>query len=111
MTIDTGTFLLYLLVCAGVTYLIRALPLVLIKRQIQNRFLRSLIYYIPFAVLTVMTIPAIFYSTDSLWSAIAGFAVALLLAYLRCNLLIVALSACGTVLCVDLLMRYVFQVL
>ncbi|MBR6410516.1 MAG: AzlD domain-containing protein [Clostridia bacterium] len=111
MTMDVGTFFLYLLVCAGVTYLIRTVPLLLIKHQIRNRFIRSLIYYIPFAVLTVMTIPAVLYSTDSMWSAIAGLVVALVLAYFNFSLLIVSLSACGTVLCAELLMRYVFHVL
>jgi len=57
-----NNFFLYLAVMAGVTYLIRMLPLVLMRRKLQNRFLLSFLYYIPYAVLSVMTIPAIFYA-------------------------------------------------
>ena len=74
-------FLKYLLVMAGVTYLIRMIPLVLIRRKIENRFIRSFLYYIPYAVLSVMTIPAIFSSTGSVPSAVCGFAVAILLSF------------------------------
>ena len=57
--IRTEVFFLYLLVMAGVTYLIRMLPLVLCRKKIENRFIRSFLYYIPYAVLSAMTIPAI----------------------------------------------------
>lgn len=99
-------FMLYLLVMAGVTYLVRMLPMVLVKKKIKNTFIRSFLYYVPYAVLSVMTIPAIFYSTSYLVSAIAGFAVALLLSYFNRSLLTVAASACGTVLVVELIMKY-----
>lgn len=95
-------FLPYLLVTAGVTYLIRAIPLVLVKKKIQNRFILSFLHYIPYAVLSVMTIPAIFYSTGEPISAIVGFTVALLLAYREKSLLQVAAAACGAVLLVQL---------
>ena len=97
-------FLPYLLVTAGVTYLIRAIPLVLVKKKIQNRFILSFLHYIPYAVLSVMTIPAIFYSTGEPISAIVGFTVALLLAYREKSLLQVAAAACGAVLLVQLCM-------
>ena len=58
-----SNFYVYLLVMAGVTYLIRMLPLVLLKKKITNRFLLSFLYYIPYAVLAVMTVPAIFSAT------------------------------------------------
>jgi branched-subunit amino acid transport protein len=77
---DTS-FFVYLLVAAGVTYLIRMLPLVLVKKKIQNRFVLSFLHYIPYAVLSVMTIPAIFYSTGSAISAVLGFITAMILAY------------------------------
>ncbi len=64
-----------LAVMAGVTYLVRMLPLVLVKKKIENRFINSFLYYVPYAVLAVMTVPAIFSSTASLPSAIAGFVV------------------------------------
>ena len=92
---DMRWFLACLLVSAGVTYLVRAVPLVLIKKKITNRFLRSFLYYIPYAVLAVMTVPAMFYATDSRLSAAVGFAVAAVLSYFRKSLLTVAASACG----------------
>jgi len=97
------TFLVYLLVTAGVTYLIRMLPLVLVKKKIENRFVLSFLYYIPYAVLSVMTIPAIFYSTSSVISAALGFATAMVLAYFEKSLLKVAAFSCLTVLIVELI--------
>jgi len=101
----TVWFLVCLLTTAGVTYLVRMLPLVLIKRRITNRFIRSFLYYIPYAVLAVMTIPAIFYATDSPLSAIIGFAVAVVLAWFEKSLLTVAASACGAVLLTELILH------
>jgi len=91
------TFFLYLLVTAGVTYLIRMLPLVLMKKKIRNRFLLSFLHYIPYSVLAVMTIPAIFYATE-LIPAVAGFVIAVFLAYRGKSLLTVAAAACTAVL-------------
>ncbi len=101
-------FLIYLLVMAGVTYLIRMLPLALVKRKIKNRFLLSFLYYMPYAVLAVMTVPAIFYATGSLVSAILGFLVAVVLSYFRKSLLTVAAFSCLAVLLCDLAIYYVF---
>lgn len=97
-------FFLYLLVTAGVTYLVRAVPLVLVKGKIRNRFVLSFLHYIPYAVLSVMTIPAIFYATGERVSAIVGFAVAMALAYLERSLVQVAAGACGAVLLVQLIL-------
>ena len=71
---------LYILVMAAVTYLIRLLPLTLIRRPIQNRFLKSFLYYVPYACLMAMTFPAVFYATDHPAAAVAGVAVATVLA-------------------------------
>ena len=90
-------FWLYLLVTAGVTYLIRMLPLVLMKKKITNRFILSFLHYIPYSVLAVMTIPAIFYATSPI-PAVAGFITALFLAYKGRSLLTVSAAACGAVL-------------
>lgn len=90
-------FFLYLLVMAGVTYLIRMIPLVLIKKKITNRTILSFLHYIPFTVLAVMTVPAIFSSTSSVLSATCGFAVAILLAFRRKSLLTVAAFSSLTV--------------
>lgn len=97
------SFWVYLLTMAGITYLIRMLPLVLIKRKITNGFIISFLYYIPYAVLSVMTIPAIFTSTSSLTSAIIGFAVAVVLAYFEKSLLTVAACSCAAVFFVELI--------
>lgn len=96
-------FWIYLLVTAGVTYLVRAVPLVLVKGKIRNRFVLSFLHYIPYAVLSVMTIPAIFYASGEPVSAIVGFLVAVLLAYREKSLVQVAAAACAAVLIVQLL--------
>ena len=101
-------FFIYLLVMAGVTYLIRMLPLVLVKKKIRNRFLLSFLYYMPYAVLAVMTLPAIFYATGSPISAALGFLTAVVLAYFRKSLLTVAACSCLAVLLCDLAIYYVF---
>lgn len=95
-------FLWYLLVMAGTTYLVRMLPLVLFRKKIRNRYIRSFLYYIPYSVLTVMTVPAIFFSTGHIISAIAGTLVALTLSYKRKSLIVVALFAAFAVLCAEL---------
>ncbi len=88
---------LYILVMAGVTYLIRMLPLTLFQKPIQSCFWRSFLYYVPYACLTAMTIPAIFYATQSPVSAVAGLAAALALGWLGKGLLTVAAGACVVV--------------
>lgn len=98
------SFVTGLLVAAGVTYLVRMVPLVLVKKKIQNRFIRSFLYYVPYAVLGVMTIPAIFYSTSSFTSAAIGFAVAVILSYFERSLLAVAAASCAAVLIAEIVM-------
>lgn len=102
------SFGLYLLTMAGVTYLVRMLPMVLIKKKIENRFLLSLLYYIPYAVLTVMTVPAILYSTSSVLSAVVGTATALVLAFFNKGLLTVAGFSCAAVLITELILQFAF---
>ena len=92
-----NNFSIYLLACAGITYLIRMLPLVLVKKKIKNKFLLSFLYYIPYAVLSVMTIPAIFYATSSTISAIVGVLTAVILAYFEKSLVTVAAVSCMAV--------------
>ena len=84
---------LYVLVMAGVTYLIRMLPLTLFRKKIRSRFFRSFLYYVPYAVLSAMTIPAIFYATGSTVTSLVGTAVAVALAYMNMPLIVVALAA------------------
>lgn len=90
---DTKKFFLYLLVCAGVTYLIRMIPLVLCRGKLENVYIRSFLAYVPFAVLGAMTFPAIFISTGALFSGIIGTVVALILAFRRKGLVQVAVGA------------------
>ncbi len=94
----TKGFWLYLLVAAGVTYLVRMLPLVLVKKPIKNTFILSFLHYIPYAVLTVMTVPAVFFATSSWISAAVGVLIAVLLAYRERGLMIVAFGSCAGVL-------------
>ena len=101
------TFLIYLLVMAGVTYLIRMIPLVLVKKKIKNKFLLSFLHYIPYAVLTVMTIPAIFYSTSHISSAVVGFVFALVFSYFNKSLLTVAAFSCSAVFVTELLLIFI----
>ena len=83
---------IYMAVKAGVTYLIRMIPFTLFRQKIQSPFFRSLLHYIPYAVLSAMTIPAIFTSTGSLPTSLAGTIVAVVLAYLGKPLIVVALA-------------------
>jgi len=93
---------LYILVMAGVTYLIRVLPLTLIRRQIRNKTLRSFLYYVPYVTLAVMTFPAILSATSEIWSALAAFLIAVVLAYRGGSLFKVAIGACLTVFLTEL---------
>ena len=102
---DTPRFLLCLLVMAGVTYLIRMLPLVCFRKPIRSRFARSFLHYVPYAALSAITLPAIFSATASPLSAAAGLMTALRLAYRACSLISVAAGACGTVLLCEWAMR------
>ena len=90
------SIVIYLVVMAGVTYLVRMIPFTLFRQKIRSRFFRNFLYYIPYAVLSAMTIPAIFYSTNSMPTAIAGAVVAVVLAYCRLPLIVVALAAAAT---------------
>ncbi len=103
----TDKFWLYLLVMAGVTYLIRMIPLVLVKKKIKNSFLYSFLYYIPYAVLSVMTIPAIFYAVEHKISAIFGFLAAVITAYFGKGLVVVAAISCSAVFVSEMIIRFI----
>lgn len=93
---------LYILVMAGVTYLIRLLPLTLIRKEIQSSYIKSFLYYVPYVTLSVMTFPAILEATSSVWSAAVGFIVALILAYHKKSLITVSMASCAFVFIVEL---------
>ncbi len=94
----------YIIVMAVVTYLIRMIPFTFFRKKIRSRFFRSFLYYIPYAVLSAMTIPAIFYTTHNIYTAIAGTAVAIVLALFEMPLIVVALAASGSAFLLGLLM-------
>ena len=96
--------LAYIAVMALVTYLIRMLPLTLIRKKIENRFIRSFLYYVPYATLAAMTFPAILTATGSVISAALGFIAALILALRGKSLLTVAVFASAVVLVCELLL-------
>ena len=103
MTFDLQRVLLSVAIMAVVTYIIRVLPLAIFKKKIQNRFIRSFLAYVPYAVLAAMTFPAILYSTGSMATAAGGFAAALLLAYKNKSLIIVAFGACAVSFLISLI--------
>lgn len=97
------SLIVYILVMAGVTYLIRMIPFTLFRKEIKSNFIKSLLYYLPYAVLSAMTIPAIFYSTGNITTAIVGTIVAVIVAFLDKPLIIVALSAAASALITGLI--------
>lgn len=99
--------LIYILIMAAVTYLIRMLPLTLIRREIKNKTIRSFLYYVPYVTLAVMTFPAIVSATGSVISGILGFIVALALAICGLGLFPVAVGASVVVLICELVMMYI----
>ncbi len=82
---------------AGVTYLIRMLPFAFFQKKIKSVFVKSFLYYVPYAVLSAMTIPAIFYSTGNMITAVVGTVAAFVLAYFDLPLIVVALAASASV--------------
>ena len=97
----------YVAVMAVTTYLIRAIPLTLMKKPIRSRFLRSFLHYVPTACLTAMTFPAILTATDHVISGAAGLVVGVLLALKNKSLIVVAVASCAAVFIVDQLMRFI----
>ena len=96
-------FWIYLLILAGSTYLIRAIPFALLTRKVENRFVRSFLYYIPYSVLAAMTLPAALYATGNTLAAVLGLLVGGIFAIKGKNLTLVAAVACVTALAVDLI--------
>lgn len=93
---------IYILIMFGVTYLIRVLPLTLIRKEIKNRTIRSFLYYVPYVTLAIMTFPAILDATNSTWSALAALIVGILLAWFGRSLFQVAVIACAVVFVLEL---------
>ena len=100
-------FLVYLLVMAGVTYLVRMIPMVLIKEKIKNKYILSFLHYIPYTVLSAMTVPACFYATDSPITAAVGFIIAIIASLFERSLIQVAALSCAGVLLTKIVMMLV----
>ena len=94
---------MYILVMAVTTYLIRAVPITLMRKEIKNRTFCSFLTYVPYVTLAVMTFPAILSITDSPWISWVGFLVAMVLAYCRASLFVVSLGSCILVFILQLL--------
>jgi len=98
----THNVLIYIACMAGVTYLIRVLPLTLIRKEIKNKTVKSFLYYVPYVTLAVMTFPAILSATQSPIAALVALIAAMLLAYLGRGLFFTAVSACVVVFVLEL---------
>ena len=85
-----------------VTYLIRVLPLTLIRRQITNRTIRSFLYYVPYVTLAVMTFPAILTATQSPLSGALALIAGLVMAWFGCSLFQVSVACCVVVFLTEL---------
>ena len=93
----------YIAVMAIVTYLIRTLPLTLVRREIKNVYIRSFLYYVPYVTLSVMTFPSMMDATNSQWSGLAALVVGLVLAWRGASLFKVAVAACAVVYVLELI--------
>ncbi len=98
------TFWLYTLTMAMTTYLIRMLPLTLMRKDVKSVFLRSFLHYVPYAVLAAMTVPAIFTATGDVRTALPGVIVAVILAWRGLGLVAVAGGACVAVALAQMLL-------
>lgn len=96
----------YIAVMAAVTFLIRVLPLTVIRKKITNKTLRSFLYYVPYVTLSVMTFPAILEATNSIWSGVAALVSGVLLAYFGVSLFGVAVCSCAVVFVIELILKF-----
>ena len=97
---------IYILIMASVTYLVRVIPLVLIRREIKNRTLRSFLYYVPYVTLSVMTVPAIIDATRTPIAGGAALVVGLILAAKKVSMFKVALTCSAVVLVLELIILH-----
>lgn len=98
----SGNIYIYIAVMALVTYLIRVLPLTLIRKQIKNKFLKSFLYYVPYVTLAVMTFPAIIHATQSIYSGLLALVVGIVVAWFGLDLFKTAVSCCSVVFLLEL---------
>ena len=98
---------IYIFIMFAVTYLIRLLPLTLIRKKITNKTLRSFLFYVPYVTLAVMTFPAILEATNSFWSGLLALISGFLLAYFGVSLFGVAVCSCAVVFITELVIKYI----
>lgn len=96
---------IYIAIMAIVTYLIRVLPLTLIRKEIKNQFIRSFLHYVPYVTLAVMTFPAILHATNSIWSGLAALVVGIVLAWTGRSLFQVSVLACVVVYVLEIFIK------
>ena len=96
---------IYILIMALTIFMIRVLPLTLIRKKIKNKVLRSFLFYVPYVTLAVMTFPAILEATSSFWSGLSALIAGILLAYFGVSLFGVAVCSCAVVFIVELLLK------
>ena len=99
-------FIPYLIIIAGVTYLIRMIPMALIRKKIKNKFILSFLYYVPYAVLSAMVVPALFFASGNVITASVGFAVSVFVAIFTKSLVLVATCSCLSVFVTEFIFRY-----
>ncbi len=102
---DNKQFFIYLILIAGLTYLIRVIPFNLFKNKIKNKYINSFLHYIPYTVLAAMTFPAALFVTGSIYTAILGLIVALVLALKKCSLTVVAVTSCVAVFILEFILN------
>ena len=100
-------FWIYLLSLAGSTYLVRAIPFAAMRKKIENRFITAFLYYIPYAVLSAMTLPAAFYATGNVISGAVGLAVGGFFAYRGKGLTLVAVVSCAAAFLAECVIRLI----
>lgn len=92
---------IYILIMISVTYLIRMLPLTLMRKPIRNTFLTSFLYYVPYVTLSVMTFPAILHTTESPVAGAVAFVAGIIAAWRGANLFKVAILCCVIVFALE----------
>ena len=95
---------IYILIMAAVTFVIRVLPLTLIRRQIKNQFIRSFLYYVPYVTLAVMTFPAIMQATQTPVAGLVALIVGIVAAWMGADLFKVAVACSAVVLMLEFIM-------
>lgn len=98
----TQNVYIYIFIMAAVTYAIRVLPLTLIRKPINNQFIQSFLYYVPYVTLAVMTFPAIVHATQSPISGAIALIIGMLVAWFGFDLFKVAITCCGTVFIIEM---------